>query len=543
MNTPLKIKAILFVTICLWANLAFAHTINYSNVVLHHWSIAKENKTIDGSFYMYKNGNVYIEDASNKIFNYPLADFSKDDQAFAMKKQAWVIDMNKKLQESITLPDKAQSPFDIKFWIVVLILAGVAVYSFFFAEKKKRKYLIPIMSVGTVMTLFSFTDRKLHFTHTKTNPLTIDSAYAPFKPAIYTTWDTNYFYVDSKGIPSHVMMAGIISWQRQVPIPQCYIDSNAWSIPLHAVVSSSPIKVDSINFTRGAIAVAVNGVPIFNEHTNTGADAYATGQLDSFGGHCGRADDYHYHIAPMVLYKKTKATLPVAYALDGFAVYGNVEPDGSPMQPLDSNHGHFWTNGIYHYHGTTTYPYMIGYMVGKVTQDTTHQIVPQAQASPIRGPQNPLAGAVITNCVPNDTNNGYTLTYTDLSKTDSIVYYWNTAGFYTFHYYTATGDSNQTFHGHNADCTVPTSVSEVSEPVRNFMVYPNPTNNEFTIQLGTGVSNNDVKEISIYNINGDLIYNSAHYNQTINMANMAKGMYLIRINISGDLLTQKLIVQ
>jgi len=52
-----------------------------------------------------------------------------------------------------------------------------------------------------------------------------------------------------------------------------------------------------------------------------------------------------------------------------FALYGSKEPDGSPMQPLDANHGHFGSNGVYHYHGTTTYPYSIGKMVGKVTLD------------------------------------------------------------------------------------------------------------------------------------------------------------------------------
>lgn len=36
------------------------------------------------------------------------------------------------------------------------------------------------------------------------------------------------------------------------------------------------------HFTRGAIAVAVNGVPIFNPYTNTGVDAFLDGQLDNW---------------------------------------------------------------------------------------------------------------------------------------------------------------------------------------------------------------------------------------------------------------------
>lgn len=62
---------------------------------------------------------------------------------------------------------------------------------------------------------------------------------------------------------------------------------------------------------------------------------------------------------------------PIAYALDGFAVYGSKEPDGYSTLTLDQFHGHEW-NGNYHYHGTTTYPFMIGSMRGKVTLDPNH---------------------------------------------------------------------------------------------------------------------------------------------------------------------------
>ena len=46
----------------------------------------------------------------------------------------------------------------------------------------------------------------------------------------------------------------------------------------------------------GAIALAVNGMPIFNALNNRGDDAYLAGELDDWGGHAGRADDYHYHM-------------------------------------------------------------------------------------------------------------------------------------------------------------------------------------------------------------------------------------------------------
>ena len=54
-------------------------------------------------------------------------------------------------------------------------------------------------------------------------------------------------------------------------------------------------------FLRGAIALAVNGIPIFNPQNNGGEVSADIGELDQWGGHCGRADDYHYHVAPLHL--------------------------------------------------------------------------------------------------------------------------------------------------------------------------------------------------------------------------------------------------
>lgn len=65
-----------------------------------------------------------------------------------------------------------------------------------------------------------------------TDPLFIDAAYTPHKHRVKTRWDDNWFYVESKGIPDHIMMKGITSWQQQVPLPQCCVGNNAWQIPL-----------------------------------------------------------------------------------------------------------------------------------------------------------------------------------------------------------------------------------------------------------------------------------------------------------------------
>ncbi|MBC7473325.1 MAG: YHYH protein [Candidatus Sericytochromatia bacterium] len=190
------------------------------------------------------------------------------------------------------------------------------------------------------------------------------------------------------------MMVGITSWQQQVPLPQNYSGTNAWSIPLNPVLSDNPVSTKD-HFYRGAIAVAVNGIPIFNALNNRGDDALLAGELDKWGGHCGKADDYHYRIAPMNLEKIVGKNKPIAYSLDGFAIYGSTEPDGSSVKPLDENNGHFNKNKIYHYHGTSTYPYTIGRMRGVIKTDG-EQIIPQPRLTPTRPSLEPLRGAVIT---------------------------------------------------------------------------------------------------------------------------------------------------
>ena len=68
----------------------------------------------------------------------------------------------------------------------------------------------------------------------------------------------------------------------------------------------------------------MNGVPIFNAPNNRGEDAFLIGELDDWGGHAGRADDYHYHAAPLHLQEIVGDAAPIAYALDGYPIYGLV---------------------------------------------------------------------------------------------------------------------------------------------------------------------------------------------------------------------------
>jgi len=111
--------------------------------------------------------------------------------------------------------------------------------------------------------------------------------FSAFASTVKVTKGAKYYLIESNGIPAHQMMVGIKSWQEQIPTPQPYTGSNAWSLPIKPVLASMPIP-NVGNFLRGAIAIAANGIPIFNALNNRGEDAFLAGELDDFGGHCGK---------------------------------------------------------------------------------------------------------------------------------------------------------------------------------------------------------------------------------------------------------------
>jgi hypothetical protein len=217
----------------------------------------------------------------------------------------------------------------------------------------------------------------------KSTPKAPDTArpFQAFKK-VKVTWDERYVYVASDGMPEHPMMKGIKSWQQQVPLPQPYTGQNSWRIPRNPVKAAKPISARTALF-RGAIALAANGVPIFNALNNRGEDTYLAGELDEWGGHCGRADDYHYHMAPLHLEKAVGKGQPIAYALDGYPLYGLTNPDGTPVGTLDEFNGKEGPDGSYRYHATLKYPYVNGGLRG-VVEVRGDQVEPQPHAAPIR---------------------------------------------------------------------------------------------------------------------------------------------------------------
>jgi phosphatidylethanolamine-binding protein (PEBP) family uncharacterized protein len=269
----------------------------------------------------------------------------------------------------------------------------------------------------------------------KAHPL--DAMFAAFAPQVKTRRDARYLYVESEGLPAHPMMIGITAWQQQVPLPQPYTGANAWQIPLTPEPSATPVSIRG-RFLRGAIAVAANGIPIFNPQNNRGEVSQEIGELDEWGGHCGRADDYHYHAAPLHLAKVLGTASPIAVALDGYAIYSLTEPDGSTPVGLDAFNGHETPKLGYHYHASTRYPYVNGGFHGRVTE-AGGQVDPQPRAQPVRPDLPPLRGAKITGFTASPDHRTFALQYTVNGTPASVNYNAAESGAWKFQFVGADG--------------------------------------------------------------------------------------------------------
>jgi len=403
---------------------------------------------------------LFLEGVDGHLVSRSFDELSAQDLKLVQFKQARMAALNGGNEVSV---NRSYSPANLSFYVMAFLLL---VLLFIKSRRKDRQLVSKAINlnqstqaaVGIMFAIASFyACKKAIVTSAGTTPTNIipktrttflDSSFADYKPGLETRSDASYYYVATSGIPAHNMMVGITSWQQQVPIPQLYTGSNSWSIPLQPSYAASPLSTKT-NFMKGAVAVAVNGVPIFNALNNRGEDAYLIGELDNWGGHCGRADDYHYHAAPMHLSGKA-GLKPIAFALDGFAVYGSKEPEGTTMEPLDICHGHTGKNGVYHYHGTSDYPYVIGAMKGTVSTDPLtpapeNQILPQAFAKAARPALTPLRDATITD-FKSTASNAYSLTYRIGSKYGYVNYSWDALNKFSFTLIDTAGKSVTTVY-------------------------------------------------------------------------------------------------
>ncbi len=396
------------------------HALEPGNV-LTLWTDPATHHRMPGSLLFVADGRVRVEDVAGTIHTWSLASLTPEDRARATTFRARV----EALHLGVPGTSPRSHPLNDVPWPAMLAAVAGMVWT---ARVWLTHGRVTRLQVAGALAAVAVACGKQASTGTSpstpttstTGTTNVDAAsyFAAFPAHVRTRQDASNLYVESDGLADHTMMVGIRSWQQQVPLPANYTGTNAWTIPLKPRLASQPVSARTGLF-RGAIALAVNGVPIFNALNNRGDDAFLFGELDDFGGHAGRADDYHYHTAPLFLSAAVGATKPVAIALDGFLLYGSVEPDGSPMLPLDDYNGHTDSALGYHYHGTRTYPYINGGMKGVV--QVSDQVEPQPSLTPVRPAGTPLTGAVITRHVATGAT-AWTLEYQIAGRTSRVDY-------------------------------------------------------------------------------------------------------------------------
>jgi hypothetical protein len=89
------------------------------------------------------------------------------------------------------------------------------------------------------------------------------------------------------------------------------------------------------------------------------------------------------------------------------------------------------------------------------------------------------------------------------------------------------------------DCDSIVSVESLNFPLSNFKLFPNPNNGEFNIVL----ENYNNAEIEIFNVLGELVYQSKLTNRTstININNHPKGFYLVIVTSNNASLIKRMV--
>jgi hypothetical protein len=139
---------------------------------------------------------------------------------------------------------------------------------------------------------------------------------------------------------------------------------------LSYTLAARPSKGAGSCLSGGPIAIAINGVAIFDALDAGGRDAVAWEVQDSCGGHPEVTGLYHYHSLPSCLTQtKSRKSKLVGFALDGFPIYNGRDADGTRLTNADLDACHGRKSAVkldgekvrtYHYEATREFPYTLG---------------------------------------------------------------------------------------------------------------------------------------------------------------------------------------
>ncbi len=236
-----------------------------------------------------------------------------------------------------------------------------------------KKLLLPALALMAIALLACISCKKDGSDNSSAD---VPEVYKKIYGATDMYVDGNYIVIKSTSLPDH---------------KSPYFQGTAWASAKYEAYNGSnssfainPNRIAQVNLTfriplnpsvvtthaatpGGPIGISLNGVPFFNQYAAMGAPlTNEVNSFDQYNGHPQQQGQYHYHVEPTYLTSTKGSNALLGFLLDGFPVYGPVE-NGVTMTNamLDAYHGHTgatadYPNGIYHYHITSTDPYING---------------------------------------------------------------------------------------------------------------------------------------------------------------------------------------
>ncbi len=179
--------------------------------------------------------------------------------------------------------------------------------------------------------------------------------------------------IRSNGLPNHKTPywgVGNALYEAFPPGHASNVNSTMIAQNYVMTIPSKPSSATTNEATSlGAIGMALNGVPIFNDREggNIPLDAQTVLTLDYSGAHPAPGKDYHYHTSGRYV-SEDDAKL-IGFLRDGFPIYGRKDTTGI-YPTLDAYGGHTgptqdFPTGIYHYHASNVNYLNTGYYILK----------------------------------------------------------------------------------------------------------------------------------------------------------------------------------
>ena len=124
------------------------------------------------------------------------------------------------------------------------------------------------------------------------------------------------------------------------------------------LIPATPVRLSSADdIGRSDVGVSLNGVLLAAPAPiDAILGAYTIAAFDDCGGHTNPVAGYHYHAATgctEIIAQDDGHADQLGYALDGYAIHGLVDQNGSEPSGLDSCRGHADGDRGYHYHAAS----------------------------------------------------------------------------------------------------------------------------------------------------------------------------------------------